>query len=322
MPRPAAPVRRAMQLRLAVLCLTACASAPPPATPSPTTACAPALPLLAQQHTRNVTKLYLAPATLDTTLHLGRPTPATTRTGFVSQPAFSPESTGLYFTWRPDASQADIWYRDLRTAAEHPVTCTSAEEYSARPIDGGLSVIRVEPDLTRHVVRLTADGRPRDALFPAQPNVGAYTWLDPATAALFIPPTPPATETSLVLADTRSNTLTPLVTQLNPGVAVIPDTHDLSYVDHSDPDHLRLMRLDLTTHASSLIAPLPDGVDHITWLPDGSYLACLGTRIFRATPSSPRYTLVADLTGQIDGTLTTITLSPDRRHAALVTSLP
>jgi hypothetical protein len=322
MPRPAAPVRGAMQLRLAVLCsLTACAS-PPPAAPSPTTACAPALPLLAQQHTRNVTRLYLAPASLDTTLHLGAPVPATARTGFVSQPAFTPDGAGLYFTWRPDGSQADIWYRDLRTAAEHPVTCTSTEEYSARPIDGGLSVIRVEPDLTRHVVRLTADGRARDTLFPNQPNIGAYTWLDATTAALFIPPTPPATETSLVLADTRTPTLTPLVTQLDPGVAVIPGSHDLSYVDHADPDHLRLMRLDLATRATTLIAPLPDRFSHIAWLPDGSYLAFLGTRIFRATPDAPQYTLVADLAGRIDGALTSITLSPDRTRVALVTSLP
>lgn len=315
-----------MQLRLAVLCsATACASAAapaPPAAPAATSAaCAPALPLLAKQHTRNVTRLYLAPASFDTTLHLGTPVPVSSKTGFVSQPGFAPDGSGLYFTWRPEGSQADIWYRDLRTGVEHPVTCTSTEEYSARPIEGGLSVIRIEPDLTRHLVRLTADGHDRDVLFASQPNIGAYNWLDASIAALFITPATPDGDPSVVLGDARTGQIWPLVEKAGPAVSVIPNSHDISYVDMSD-QHWRLMRLDLTTRSTKLIAPLPEGVDHVTWLPDGSYLAYVGTRIMRASPDAPKYRLVANLAGAVEGNVTGLLLSPDRTRAVIATSVP
>ena len=315
----ATPVRLAMKLALVGLCcVSACQPAAPAGPRPPPAACAPAIPLLAQQHTRNVTRLYLAPLAGDFTI--GAPALATTRPGYVSQPAFAPDGSGLYFTWRPEGSQADIWFHDLRTGAERPITCTSVEEYSAKPVADGLSVIRIAADLTRGLVRIGLDGRDRQVLFPSVTTVGAYTWVDDTTAAMFVPPTPPDTASSLVLGDARTGAVQTVARDVGPTLAMIPGTHDLSYVDQSD-EHPRLMRLDVASHVTTMLLPLPDGVDHVTWLPDASFLAGHGTRLVRASLDAPLWRDAGDLTG-IEGTLTSMVISPDRQRVALVTTVP
>ncbi len=318
-----------MKFRLLYLCcVTACQPTPPAAPrpagpPPPQAACAPAIPLLAKQHTPNVTRLYLAPLTLgDATIQIGAPAVATSKQGYVSQPLFAPDGAGLYFTWRPEGSQADIWFHDLGSGAERPVTCTSVEEYSARLIGDGLTVIRVAPDLTRELVSLGLDGRERQVLFPGMTTIGAYNWIDATTAALFVPPTPPASATSLVLGDLRTGKLETVAENVGPALSMIPGTHDLSYIDQSNEDHWNLMRLDVGTHAATLVLPLPDGVTQVTWLPDGSMLACIGTRIVRASIGAPAWRDVVDLAGSIDGTLSGMVISKDQRRIALVTSIP
>ena len=153
-------------------------------------------------------------------------------------------------------------------------------------------------------------------------TVGAYTWVDDATAALFVLPTPPASAASLVLGDVRTGKLETVVENIGPALSMIPGTHDLSYIDQSDEDHWNLMRLDLATRARTLVLKLPEGVTHVTWLPDGSFLACIGTRIMRASLAAPTWHDVADLAGAIDGTLTGVVVSKDRSHVALITSIP
>jgi len=134
-----------MKLALVAVGLFACRA---PTAPAPRVgACAAALPLLAKQHSPNNSKLYVA--TFDGRA-VGAPRLVTAKRGYVNQPVFSGD--GLYFTWRPEGSQADIWFHDLRTNAERAITCSSQEEYgaSATP-DGHLSVIRVEADLERRL---------------------------------------------------------------------------------------------------------------------------------------------------------------------------
>jgi Tol biopolymer transport system component len=302
--------------------VTACQTTPPAAPHPPDGACAVALPLLAKQHTPNATRLYLASLALrDGKVEIGAPALATSKRGYVHQPAFSPEGNGLYFTWRPDGSQADIWFRDLATGAERPVTCSSVEEYAAAPRGDGLTVVRVEPDLRRDLVSLGPDGRERQILFPSLTTVGAQVWIDDTTAVLFVTGTTPDGASSLVLADQRTGTLAKLVENVGAAMAVIPGTRDISFVDLSDDGHAKLMRLDVGTHATTLLLPLPDGVDQVAWLPDGSVLAGVGTRIVRASPTSPEWQDVAELASAIAGPIMRVVVSSDHRRIALVVRL-
>jgi len=303
---------------------TACGSRVPavPAAPTPLhaadQACAVPLPLLAKQHTPNVTKLYLASLAVEGgAVKIGRPALLTSKQGYVNQPAFSADGQGLYFTWRPEGGQADIYLHDLRTGAERAITCSSVEEYAAAPTSEGLAVVRVEANLDRHVVRLGPDGRERQILFPSLTSVGGQLWLDATTAVLFIA----GESSSLVLADTRTGKLETLVANVGAATAKIPGTRDVSYVNQGDSasdGHWNLMRLDVNTRATALVLPLPPAVDQVAWLPDGSVLAGAGTRIIRASARAPTWQDVVDLAGAIDGTLARVVISGDRTHVAFV----
>jgi hypothetical protein len=305
---------------LLAVCLVACRSAAAPAPPSaPEQACASALPLLARQHTPNASTIYLAEIAVSTdTIRLDPPTRLTTKQGYVNQPAFTAGGGGVYFTWRPDGSQADIWFHDLRTHEEHPVTCSSEEEYLASPTpDGkGLTVVRVNPDLGRTMTVLGLDGKPRQTLFPRLVTVGAYRWADDHTIAmlLFEPDAP----SRIVLGDVRSENIVSVAEQVGASLAVIPGTHAISYIDNSDEHQANLMRLDVASHATAKLLALPDGVDSVAWLADGSVLAGSGTQILRASPAEPSWREVADLSSQLHGTIARLIISDDQRRLAIV----
>jgi hypothetical protein len=314
------------RVKLVALYLVAACQTSPAAVPhsssqssarSSDVACAAALPLLAKQHTPNATRLYLAPVSVEhDTVHVGPPVLATSKRGFVNQPSLLPDGSGLYFTWRPEGSQADIWFRDLRTGAEHPVTCTSVEEYAASPTRDGLIVVRVEADLSRRLVRLDLEGHERQVVFPSMTTVGAHAWVDDNTAVLFEPGPDATTPSSLVLADLRSGKLETVARDVGAALAAIPGARAVSYIDNQDEHQPKLMRLDVDTHATMLLLALPEGADNVAWLPDGSVVRGSGTRILRASMASPAWQEVADLAGTIEGTIMRLVIRDN--HLAIV----
>jgi hypothetical protein len=69
-------------------------------------ACAPAIPELAKQHTRNWSSIWVVPINKDYEgLHFGEVVSINGRPGYNASPSFSPTGGG-YFSWRPDHSQA------------------------------------------------------------------------------------------------------------------------------------------------------------------------------------------------------------------------
>jgi hypothetical protein len=295
----------------AAVVVAACHASPaPPVPPVPPATCSAAvLPQLAAQHTPNRSKLYVAP--LDGT-RVGAPVLVTDKTGYVNQPAFTPDGNGLYFTWRPDGGQADLWLHDLRDRSERAVTCTATEEYVAGPLpDGRLTAIRVEADLTKHLVMLA----PREQLlFPAVTDLGAYRWVDDHTVALMTAGADGAT--ALAVGDLTTGAVTPIAEHVGGALAVIPGQRAISYVDTSG-EHMVLRRADLATHATSELLALPDGTDTVAWLDDGSALAGSGTKLVRATKGGP-WQEVADLAGALAGPITRVVVSADHRRLAIV----
>jgi Tol biopolymer transport system component len=267
------------------------------------------LPQLASVHTPNRSKLYVA--TLDGT-RVGTPSLVTDKTGYVNQPAFTPDSAGLYFTWRPDGGQSDLWLHDLRDRSEHAVTCTSTEEYVATPLpDGRLTAIRVEADLTKHLVILAPHEK---VLFPAVANLGAYRWVDDHTVALMT--AAPDGTTTLALGDVATGNVERIAEHVGGAIAVLPGQRAISYVDTSG-ERMTLRRADLATRATTELLELPDGADTVAWLEDGSALAGNGTKLVRATIGDA-WKDFADLTGALAGPITRVVVSPDHRRLAIV----
>jgi len=303
-----------------LLVVAACQSRPSARTPAASLpaehACAAALPLLAKQHTRNVTRTYVADVSLGAAApEVGRFAPVTAKQGFINQPAFTADGGGVYFTWRPEGSQADIYYRDLRTGAETAVTCTAEEEYGPAVTADGLVVLRVEADLAKRLVRLGADGRVRDALFQGVANIGAFLWIDDAHVALLVAD---ASSSKLVIGDPKSGALEPVAESVTGALAIVPGARAFTYVDMAG-EQPTLMRFDLDTRARTPVVVLPEGADKVASLPDGSVLAGRGKQLVRAAGANPTWQPVADLGAAIEGTITRVIVANGR--IAVVTKL-
>jgi len=299
---------------LVSLALAAC-HAPGPSPQVPEAACAAALPELAAQHTRNVTRIYLATFAVESGgVAIGAPELLTGKPGYVNQPAFTEDGAGLYFTWRPEGGQADIWYHDIATGAERPVTCTSEEEYSATPTRDGLIVVRIAADSSRALVRLGPGGR-RDRLFPAVRDIGAYLWIDDAHVGMFFGG---PDGTRLALGDPRSGAMRDVADGVTAAMAVVPGAAALGYVDQR-ADPARLMRLELATGATAPVMTIPVSVEKFAWLPDGSVLAGAGRTVVRASAGDPTWREVGRFDGRLDGTITRVIVG--QGHLAIVTRL-
>jgi hypothetical protein len=309
------------------------AAAPPaamsssPAPQDPAAACAPALPQLASQHGPNITRIYLAPLTMvQGQPRIGAPVRLTARPGYVNQPAFSPDGAGVYFTWRPPGSQADLWYHDLATGGERPVTCTSEEEYvgSVAPGGRGLTAVRVGSDLASTLVALGPDGRGGEPLFPAMRSVAAYRWADEQTVAMVL--SHPDAPFELVLGDAHSGELVHVADHVRATVSTIPGHRAISYVDDSDEHALWVVRLDLATRSATRVIALPDAADHAVWLDEATLLTGRGTHILRASIASPQWSAVTDLASAIGDAppaagkaeITRLIIAPDARQLAIV----
>jgi hypothetical protein len=291
-------------MRTVLIFAAACsAAAPAPAAPESAQACAPALPLLAKQHTQNVTSLYLAPITIaGSTLRVGTAELATRKTGYVNQPAFADHA--LYFTWRPEGGQSDVYVKDLATGGVRAVTCTSEEEYAPQVVGGRVTVVRVAADLATGLA--TIDGA---RLFPAIDKVGSQLWVDANTVVMFTSGDP----TALVRGDLATGATQKLVDHVGPALAVIPGTRTVSYFDQSG-DHAQLMKLDVASGATTPIMSLPDDIQQVAWLDADTLLAGQGTKLVVARPG-------ADWHEVIDlgiGAIQRVVVAPDRTRIAVV----
>lgn len=298
---------------MVAIVLGAC-HAPAPPQRAPDAACAAPLPALAAQHTRNVTRIYLSTfAFADGAVAIGAPEPLTQKRGYVNQPAFDDSGAGLYFTWRPEGGQADIWHHEIATGAERPVTCSSEEEYSATPLRDGLIVLRIAADRSRALVRLGPDGRLRDRLFPGVGDLGAYLWIDDQRVAMFVGG---PDGTRLSIGDPHSGAMREVASGVTAAMAVTAGGAALGYVDQR-ADQAQLVRLDLATGATVPVVTLPDGVEKFAWLPDGSVLAGSGRAIVRASAADPTWREVGRFDDRLDGTITRVIAGAG--HLAIVT---
>lgn len=284
-------------------------------------ACAAPIRAILNGHTRNWTQIYLAALTVDSTgVRMGAAARLTTRPGYNHQPAFTPDGRGMYYTWRADSAEADIWFHDLSNGTEYPVTCTSEDEYSAAPVPGGsdISVVRVENDSVRRLWIVDGANRSLRVLFPSLRTVAYYAWMDAVTIALYVTSDSAPGGSSLGIGDVRSGSVRIVASGIGSTLAKLPTQDAISYLDIRDPVHPRLMELDARSHVSRFIVALPDAASDYTWLPDHSILASVGQRIFRWTERSRTWVEIADLRNSSVGDIRRFVASPGGDHLAIV----
>ena len=132
--------------------------------------------------------LFLVEITVgDDGRRFGAPLNLTEHAGYDNHPAFTADGEALLYA-SGDAERIDIYRRDLGRGLVTRVTDNAEREYSPRqiPDDGGLSVIRVEPDGAQRLWRLDTDGHDPLLLLEWEDPVASYEWIDRNLVALVI----------------------------------------------------------------------------------------------------------------------------------------
>lgn len=266
--------------------------------------CPPPIPSLLARHTRNWSRIYVAPLSQTRGIfRVGALASITRHNGYNQQPHFSADGRGLFFSWRPDSSQADIRYYNLTNNEDRPITCTSEEEYSPRLLSGGraIAVVRVENDSVRRLWRFPLDGGSPSPMFEHVVSVAYYAIAARHTVALYLTDSTAPGGSVLALGDDRTGLFERITTAIGPTIEAVPGSDDVSYVDVSHPRHARLMTLNLNSHHARFITELPEGVSAYTWLPDRSVLVGQATQILRWERGVKGWTKIADLAGSVVG---------------------
>lgn len=283
--------------------------------------CAPAIPELAKVHSRNWSRIVIAPfASTAGELKIGKISPVSRRPGFNNQPSFSHDGNVVYWSWRPDGSQADIWALNLATGMDKPVTCTSEEEYSPEetPDGSAISVVRVETLTRRRLWKIPLNGAAPVVLFPTVTTIAYYTWIDSERVLFYFTDPQNSDAAVLALGNSVANTVHELTRNVGPTLANVPNSNEASYVDESDARHWKLMALDRGTQHSRVVAEMPPGIDNYAWLRDGNVIAPRGFEILELSRSTGEWKKAADLHGSISGPITRIVVDRAGRNLLLV----
>ncbi|KPJ95897.1 MAG: hypothetical protein AMS18_02035 [Gemmatimonas sp. SG8_17] len=246
----------------------------------------------------------------------------TNRDGYDNQPSFLPDGNSLLYSSNR-GSQTDIYRYFIATQITERVTNTAPEsEYSPAIMPGTnmFSVVRVEADSTQRLWQFDLNGaNPRVVLTGIKP-VGYHAWGDANTVALFILGDS-ATPATLQLADVRSGRAQIVAYNIGRSLHRVPGRAAISFT-HRVPEYL-VKQLDLVSGAVSPLMQLLSGNEYYAWLPDGSALMGLDSKLFRRVPTSDSgWQQVADLSDVGISGITRLAVSPAGDRLAIVAARP
>lgn len=221
------------------------------------------------------TEIYLLPLQWEGgSVTCGVPENVTQNPGYDNQPAFAEDGTLLYASTRN--GQTDIARLNLSSRASTWLSDTPwGGEYSPLPVPGGQAVSAIRLD-TSGLQRLYEyrDGASR-MLFPDL-KVGYQVWAGPDVLVCTVLV---EDRMDLVRAATDSQTTQTLRQGVGRSLSRIPASDRISFTARDDVG-LWLWSLEPESGATERITRLPDTVQDICWLPDGSLL-CGGEGVLR-----------------------------------------
>ena len=209
--------------------------------------------------------------------------------GYNNQPNFfSGNELYLAVQTPDDTSQTDIIALDLLAKTRTRVTATDATaEYSPTLMPGGrrFSAVRVEEDGSQRLWSFPIDrsdnGRPE---FPTIYGVGYHCWLSDTLAAFFIVGETEA-QHILYTAGIREQKLRRI--SANPGRCLqkMPDGK-LAFVQKATVQTWYLKTFDPRKQTFEIIVKMPADVEDFAVLPDGTYLAGRGAKLYQFRPGT------------------------------------
>ncbi len=241
----------------------------------------------------------------------------TRRLGYDNQPSYLPGTNDFIFSSILDGTQSDVYlYREAtRTLIQR--TRTAISEYSPTPLmDGGFSSVVVEEDGTQRLWRYSASGVAKEPVREDVTGVVYHAWLPGDLLALFIVDQPLMHLDVVGVNDTSRYTLA-----VNGGRSLHrrPGTDSLSFVQHLEGERSRLMKWDGVKLET--LATMPEGVEDITWLPDGRALTIAEHRLLVWTPGASDWQAVFNLAEYLPGEVTRLAVNDAATRLAIVSGM-
>jgi Tol biopolymer transport system component len=264
------------------------------------------------------------------------PVNITQRPGYDNQPAFLPDSSGLYYASIREDGQSDPYFYDIASGATSRVLSTPEPEYSPTPMaDGRFSGVRVDADGNQQFWAWDPATGEGEELLPGVTLIGYFTWLDPDRIAMFMVEEP----YSIYLADIRTGEIQKVIEQVGRGLKRRPGSEVFGFIDASEIEldeagkmsggRAWIATYDPATGTTERLVATPEPyVQDFAWTPDGGLLIGGGVteagraRILYwhpdAAPELTEVALLPPMEGVSRPLVTRMAVSPDGEHIAIV----
>lgn len=215
--------------------------------------------------------------------------------GYNNQPYFMGARTVYLTSMIGSQDQTDIYALNLFNSKKYQVTKTPEAEYSPqlRPNTNSFTCVRVESDgVTQRLWQFPKDqstqGKP---LFPDVKSVGYYYWLDEHKVAMFLVGEPH----SLVIGDTRDNSIEPITSNVGRGMGMTPDG-TLLFIQKLSENTWYIKELDIATKRTSIVVETLRGAEDFIVMSDGSIMMASQANIYLFDPNgSKEWKPIADM---------------------------
>ena len=252
----------------------------------------------------------------------GNPVKISDGSGYNNQPHFSADGSIIYYTREmpgDTATQTDIAAFQINASATSMLTHTPESEYSPTPIPGreALSFIQADLEQTQLLCSIDLLNSEMKVLFPNIEPVGYHAWFSDTEVAMFI------LGESFTLQTAKLNSAGAQLAADNIGRTLrkLPQTGEVLFVDkNSDPWEIAAFNPKSRTITS--VVPLFPGGEDFTIDSNGVYWTGNGGKLYKRTPGSGRWNLVADFRGYGINQISRLAIHLESGQLALVSNHP
>lgn len=263
------------------------------------------------------TEIFLASVTsVGGKTTVGRPVNVTNNPGYDNQPHFLPDSSGFLFSSVREGNQNDIYRYDIAAKRVVQVTRTPDNEYSPTPTPEGhtFSTIR---GAQQKLWRFFMEGTDAGLAWSLPQLIGYHAWISQTQLAVFVLGEQRRPNT-LQLLDVRTGSAAVIEESIGRSILVRPGGRTVSYVHKPQGQPWVIKELDPATKQTRVITPTVEGVEDLTWTPDGRIVMGQKGKLFVWSAGASGWSEIADLTKQGVENITRLNMSPDGKWLAIV----
>lgn len=230
--------------------------------------------------------------------------------GYDNQPHFTEDGNLLYTSFRN--GQTEVILYNLNTKEERNLTLSAANEYSPTPTPDGLGFSCIY-DTTQNLVQYAYNNPLDTTILIDNAVVGYHAWLNKDELILFVLGSP----NTLQRYHLPTKKATVIDSTIGRSLHKIPAINSYSYID-TKVEPYAVMKRRFTDNKPTKIIILPDGVEDITWSPEGDLFSSNGAVLLMADSTAGKWIPLANLNDYGLAGISRISINPKGDKIAVV----